>query len=141
MAESSRKSQDYMRQYLKDWYGKERGDVEMIRFTPQPEPIGNVLDAELKQLVPPWIWMVERVRENWTEIAGADNARRCSPVSLNNGIFYIEVVHPAYRIALENPKIKQTLLERIQTIIGDRLCTGIRYIPAGRSLPRKPPCE
>ncbi|MBQ9337704.1 MAG: DUF721 domain-containing protein [Lentisphaeria bacterium] len=141
MAETSRKPPEYMRSLLKDWYGKEQGEAEMSRYMPQPEPIGPALDKELKRLVPPWIRLVELVRENWPEIAGQDNARRCSPAFLNNGIFYIEVNHPAYRVALEMPKIKQTILERIQTIIGDKLCTEIKYIPAGRTLPRRPPCE
>ena len=71
------------------------------------------------------------------EIAGAENARRCQPAFLNNGIFYIEVSHPAYRIALETPAIKKQLLERIQEIIGKELCLGIKFIAGGRTLPRK----
>ena len=141
MAESSRQKKEYLRPLLKDWYGDEQGDAEMIRYSPQPVSIAQPLENELKKLVPPWIWMVEKIRESWPEIAGQDNARRCSPAFLNNGIFYIEVFHPAYRIALENQKIKQIILERIQAIIGDKLCTGIKYIPAGRTLPRKPVCE
>ena len=141
MPASSGKKREYMRQILKDWYGKEQGEAEMIRYSPSPEPISLAMEKELSKLVPPWIRLVQQVRDNWTEIAGPDNARRCTPAFLNNGIFYIEVNHPAYRIALETPKIKQMILERIQTIIGDKLCTGIKYIPAGRSLPRRTPCE
>ena len=124
-----------METLLRNWYGREQGEAEMLRYTPETTPLAEPLARVMKKLIPPWEWKLQQVRENWPEIAGAENARRCQPAFLNNGVFYIEVSHPAYRIALETPKIKNQLLERIQKIIGRELCQSIKFIAAGRSLP------
>ncbi len=126
-----------MSSLLRSWYGKERGDAEMLRYTPEPKTLSEHLDKELKRLLPPWEWKVMLVRRKWEEIAGPENARRCIPAFFNNGIFYIEVSHPAYRIALESPQIKKQLQERIQAIIGKELCQSIKFIAGGRTAPRR----
>ena len=131
-----RRKNEFMESMLRSWYGKEQGRAEMLRYTPETQSIAAPLARVLKSLVPPWELKVAKIREDWPEIAGAENARRCAPAFLNNGIFYIEVSHPAYRIALETPKIKNQLLERIQKIIGRELCQSIKFIAGGRSLPR-----
>lgn len=126
-----------MESILRQWYGKDQSEAEMLRYTPETRPISDPLDKVMKKLVPPWEFKISQIRMNWTAIAGMENARRCRPAFLNNGIFYIEVSHPAYRIALETPAIKNQLLERIQEIIGKELCQGIKFIAGGRTLPRK----
>ena len=126
-----------MESILRQWYGKDQGEAEMLRYTPETRSISDPLDNVMKKLIPPWEFKISQIRMNWPAIAGAENARRCQPAFLNNGIFYIEVSHPAYRIALETPAIKKQLLERIQEIIGNELCQEIKFIAGGRSLPRK----
>lgn len=126
-----------MESILRSWYGRKEGEAEMIRYTPQTAGIAESLDKVVSSLLPPWEMKVQQVREQWDEIAGRENARRCSPAFLNNGIFYIEVSHPAYRVALEVPAIRNRFKERIVAIIGSNLCQDIKFIAGGRSLPRK----
>ena len=126
-----------MESILRNWYGKDQGEAEMLRYTPETRPISDPLDKVMGKLIPPWEMKISRIKNDWAMIAGAENARRCQPAFLNNGIFYIEVSHPAYRIALETPRIKKQLLERIQEIIGNELCREIKFIAGGRSLPRR----
>lgn len=126
-----------MESILRQWYGQEQGEAEMVRYTPETRKISDCVESVMKKLVPPWEWKISRIKENWPEIAGAENARRCTPAFLNNGIFYIEVSHPAYRIALETPQIKQQLLNRIREITGPELCSSIKFVAGGRTLPRK----
>jgi len=126
-----------MESILRNWYGKEEGEAEMIRYTPQTAGIAESLDKVIGGILPPWEMKVQQVKEQWNEIAGTENARRCSPAFLNNGIFYIEVNHPAYRIALEVPAIRNQLKERIAAVIGPDLCQDIKFIAGGRSLSRK----
>ncbi len=109
----------------------------MLRHLPGPVSISESLEKEMKRLLPPWEWNVIKVRQQWEEIAGAENARRCTPAFLNDGIFYIEVSHPAYRVVLETPQIKNPLQERIQKIIGSQYCQSIKFIAGGRTVPRK----
>ena len=126
-----------MESILRNWYGESQGEAEMLRYTPETRPISDPLDNVMKKLIPPWELKISQIKSEWDTIAGSENARRCQPAFLNNGIFYIEVFHPAYRIALETPQIKKQLLERIQTVIGKELCQSIKFIAGGRSLPRK----
>ena len=137
MPPRKKRQNEFMESILRQWYGKDQGEAEMLRYTPETRPISDPLDNVMKKLVPPWEWKISQIRENWQDIAGADNARRCRPAFLNNGIFYIEVSHPAYRIALETPKIKKQLLERIQAVTGPELCQSLKFIAGGRTLPRK----
>ena len=126
-----------MESILRNWYGRKEGEAEMIRYTPQTAGIAESLDKVVSSILPPWEIKVQQVREQWNEIAGPENARRCSPAFLNNGIFYIEVTHPAYRVALEVPAIRNPLKERIAAVIGPELCQDIKFIAGGRSLNRK----
>ena len=126
-----------MESILRNWYGKEQGEAEMLRYTPQTVGIAESLDKVVSSLLPPWELKVQLVKEQWNEIAGPENARRCFPAFLNNGIFYIEVTHPAYRVALEVPAIRNRFKDRIIGIIGSKLCQDIKFIAGGRSLPRK----
>ena len=126
-----------MESILRNWYGRKEGEAEMIRYTPPTASIAQSLDKVVSGLLPPWEMKVQQVKEQWNEIAGPENARRCSPAFLNNGIFYIEVTHPAYRVALEVPAIRNRFKDRIIAIIGSNLCQDIKFIAGGRSLPRK----
>ena len=137
MAGRKKRQNEFMESILRNWYGKDQGEAEMLRYTPETRPISEPLEKVMKSLIPPWEMKVSQIKENWVGIAGEENARRCSPAFLNNGIFYIEVSHPAYRIALETPQIKKQLLARIQKIIGTELCQGLKFIAGGRTLPRK----
>ena len=126
-----------MESILRNWYGKEQGEAEMVRYTPEPRSIAESMDKLISRIVPPWELKVQQIKEQWNEIVGPENAGRCSPAFLNNGIFYIEVSHPAYRLALEVPAVRGPIRDRIVNIIGEKLCKDIKFIAGGRSLPRK----
>ena len=136
MVYKKKRKNDFMGPLLRDWYGKNRGEAEMLRYTPETRMIAEPLEKIVKRLVPAWEQKLMQIQENWKDIAGEENARRCTPAFLNNGVFYIEVSHPAYRIALETPQIKNQIQQRIQAVIGAELCRSIKFIPGGRSLPR-----
>ena len=137
MAGYRKRQNEFMESILRNWYGKQEGEAEMVRYTPQTASIAESLDKVVNGILPPWEMKVQQVKEQWNEIAGPENARRCSPAFLNNGIFYIEVTHPAYRVALDVPAIRNRFKDRIVAIIGSNLCQDIKFIAGGRSLPRK----
>ena len=137
MAGWNRKKISFIEPLLRDWYGKEQGDAEILRFTPETRPISDSVNKVMERLLPPREWKVSLLQDKWDEIAGPENARRCTPAFLDNGIFYIEVSHPAYRIALETPSIKKRMLERIQAFVGSEVCRSIKFIAGGRTAPGK----
>ncbi|OQA86720.1 MAG: hypothetical protein BWY31_01121 [Lentisphaerae bacterium ADurb.Bin242] len=124
-----------METLLGEWYGGERGKAEMIRYTPEPVPLSDAVGHVASRVLPPWEWKLARAKESWENIAGKETARRCRIARLNEGVLYVEVFHPAYRIALDTPKIKNELLEKIQAVLGKTDCREIKFI-AGGGAPR-----
>lgn len=124
-----------MESLLGEWYGEEKGRAEMVRYNPEPVPLSEPLGYVVSQILPPWEWKLARVKESWESIAGKETARRCRIVRLNEGVLYVEVFHPAYRIALDTPRIKSELLGKIQEVIGKTDCREIKFI-AGGGAPR-----
>lgn len=123
-----------MEPLLAQWYGKEQGEAEMLRFTPSPTTLADALDSISGKLISPWTLKAAQLKETWTKVVGKDNARHCTPASLNEGTLYIEISHPAYRIALDTPAVKKSLLLKIQNEIGADYCTAIKFVIAGRTL-------
>ncbi len=124
-----------MESLLEEWYGRERGKAEMVRYIPEPVPISETLGHVVAQVLPPWEWKLAQVKESWESVAGKETARRCRIARLNEGVLYVEVFHPAYRIALDTPRIKNELLEKVQAVIGKNECREIKFI-AGGGAPR-----
>ena len=112
---------------LNQWYGKSAAPSEINRYNPVPVSLANVVESVAAKVIPPWELKISEVKENWENVAGKENARRCKPVSLNDHVLYIEVMHPMYRMVLDTPKIKQQLLERIQQITGKDLCQELKF--------------
>ncbi len=121
---------------LKQWHGPEEGRNSFVNFHPVPVPIDNVLEKVIARALPPWERKLNQIKQSWPEIAGAETARRCQVSYLNQQVLYIEVFHPAYRIALDNPRIKAMLLQKVQEIIGESNCRELKFIPVGRTSTR-----
>jgi len=125
----------FMERLLSEWYGAEKGKAEEIRYTPDPVPLSDAVGNIASQILPPWEWKLAQAKESWESIVGKETARRCRISRLNEGVLYVEVFHPAYRIALDTPKIKNELLGKLQAIIGEADCREIKFL-AGGGAPR-----
>lgn len=116
----------------RDWYGMERGRSEIAARQPAPVPIAEALDQVVRSILPKSMVILGKVCSAWPEIAGAENARRTEPLFLKDGILFVEISHPAYRMALDTPRVRKLLLERLQERFGASFCSGLRFVPAGR---------
>ena len=128
-----KKTLDALQSILNDWHGSGEAENVLAAFHPQPIGIDSLLDKIITRALPPWERKFNEIRLSWKQLAGNEIARRCRVSHLNEGILYIEVFHPAYRIALDTPKIKNTLLEKARYILGTENCRELKFIPVGRS--------
>ncbi len=130
-----KKTLDAIHSMLTEWHGAEEANNSLVNFHPQPVGIDSLLDKIVARAVPPWERRLHEVKLSWAELAGSETARRCQVSHLNDGVLYIEVFHPAYRIALDTPKIKSMMLEKVQKLLGAANCRELKFIPVGRTAP------
>ena len=116
----------------RDWYGMERARYEIAARQPRPVPIGEALDRALPSILPKTMLLLGKIRSAWPEIAGPENARRTEPAFLKDGILFVEISHPAYRMALDTPRVKQLLLRKLQERFGKTACSDLKFVPGGR---------
>lgn len=117
-----KKTLDAIHSMLTEWHGMEEAGNSLVNFHPQPVGIDSLLDKIVARAVPPWERKLNEIKLSWAELAGNETARRCQVSHLNDGVLYIEVFHPAYRMALDTPKIKSMMLEKVQKLLGAANC-------------------
>ena len=116
----------------RDWYGMERARYEIAARQPQPLPIAEALDRVVPSILPKSMVSLGKIRSAWPEIAGLENARRTVPSFLKDGVLFVEISHPAYRMALDTPRVKQLFLRKLQERFGNKICSELKFVPAGR---------
>ncbi len=84
-----------MDRLLGDWYGKERGAVELSRHTDQPTPLGELVEQISATLIPPETGLFNQLQSRWSELGGKIFARFTEPLSLRDGVLHLGVRHSA----------------------------------------------
>ena len=91
----------------------------------KPKPIRSILEQTLKALeieVPLKTYSIFRV---WKEIVGEAVALQTRPRAIRNQILFIDVSHSTWMQQLQF--LKPTLLEKINTFLGDPYFQDIRF--------------
>jgi predicted nucleic acid-binding Zn ribbon protein len=91
----------------------------------KPYPIRSILENTLKGLemdVPLKTYSIWRV---WKEIVGESVALQTQPRAVRNRILFIDVSHPTWMQQLQF--LKPTLLEKVNTFIGEPLIQDVRF--------------
>lgn len=118
---------------LRQWYGEREGAGELVKHLPRPQPVSEILDRVAKKKVPPAFYAFSAVQAQWERIAGSVAARHTRPLSLADGILMVEIAHPAYLAAVNNPTVKRAILDGISAATGMAICSEIRFVPRGRT--------
>lgn len=116
---------------LGEWYG-EAGGCELMKYLPDSQPIGNVLDRVMKKKLPRGASGFRTVSDRWCEIAGEVAAKHTRPISFSGKILLIEVEHPAYLASVRTKAVQTAILARIADLLGPDQCTALTFVPAGR---------
>ena len=120
-----------MEPILGEWYGED-GDGELMKYLPESQHIGNVLDRVMKKKLPHGISGLQTVSGRWSEIAGEVAARHTRPLSFSGKTLFIEVEHPAYLASVRTKAVQTAILARLADVLGPDQCTTLTFVPAGR---------
>ena len=91
----------------------------------KPQPIRSILEKTIQSLeidVPLKTYSILRA---WDEIVGESVAAHSQPRAIRNRILFIDVSHPTWMQQLQF--LKPTLLEKINTFLGESLIQDIRF--------------
>jgi len=101
----------------------------------KPQPIRSVLENTLKGLEIDVPLKSYSILGAWNEIVGATVAAHSQPRSIRNRILFVDVTHSTWMQQLQF--LKPTLLEKVNTFLGEPLIQDIRF-KLGRILPSTP---
>jgi hypothetical protein len=91
----------------------------------KPQSIRSILDQTLKSLEIDVPLKTYSILGAWNEIVGESVANQTQPRSIRNQILFIDVSHPTWMQQLQF--LKPTLLEKINTFLGEPLIRDIRF--------------
>lgn len=116
---------------LTEWYGVSEAPGAMLRHLNPPLPVDDIMKKLTRKLAPPWQRTMSMLESRWEEIVGSTASKHCRPACFDGTVLRIELAHPAFRMALDTPSMKETLMRRINALSGEDSCTEIRFIAAG----------
>ncbi len=117
---------------LRDWYGEGGSDGELMKYLPDSQPVGDVLQRVMRKKLPYGIADFQTILDRWPDIAGAVAARHTTPLSFANKTLFVEVEHPAYLASVRTKTVQGAILARIAELIGADKCTALTFTPKGR---------
>ena len=91
----------------------------------KPQPIRSILERTIKSLEIDVPLKTYSILGAWNEIVGESVAVHSQPHSIRNRILFIDVAHPTWMQQLQF--LKPTLLEKVNTFLGESLIQDIRF--------------
>ena len=114
------------------WYGREQSRHEIAAYCPDTVSAADAAEKILKKLAPATIVNMEKVKQNWAEIAGVQIAKVATPFTLKERIIYATVSHPAWLREFNKGPVKKILVGKINKLCGKTICNDIVFVPQGR---------
>jgi hypothetical protein len=103
----------------------------------KPKPIRSILEETLKALEIEAPLKTYSIFGAWKEIVGEAIALQTRPRSIRNRILFIDVSHPTWMQQLQF--LRHTLLEKINTFLGESRIEDIRFRLGKIPSPPSPP--
>jgi hypothetical protein len=91
----------------------------------KPQSIRSILEKTVKTLEIDVPLKTYSILGAWKEIVGESVAGHSQPHSIRNRILLIDVTHPTWMLQLQF--LKPTLLEKVNTFLGESLIQDIRF--------------
>lgn len=91
----------------------------------RPKPIRSILEGTLRGLEIDGQLKAYSLWGSWTEIVGKSIASQARPRVIRNRILFVDVSHPTWIQQLQF--LKSTLLEKINTFLGEPSIQDIRF--------------
>ena len=121
---------------LADFVGEERRAEVFASFRPPPKNIKDLVQSIISEHPVEEIELLENLKQNWSSIVGADNAKQCRPLSMEGKRLYVEVYLPAFMFVLRG-QLKSVINGRLDAYTNGRLNTVILCPAAKTPSPKK----
>ena len=118
-----------MNEILRDWYGEDRALDERIARNPQFHPFSETLDKYMKGIASEGAVQLDKIIVEWDKIVGSANAKLCRPVFFRDGVLKVEINHPAFKLALDNSRMKKAVTDSLSRL--NINCESIQFVPPG----------
>lgn len=120
---------------LAAWYGEDLAPREIEAHQRPAVNLNTVVD----QLLNKWNMadriVLRRLVERWGEVVGAAFRKHTQPRRLEDKTLDIEVMNTVVMYKLDNPQVRQVLLQKVREIAGDEV-EAIRFVVGGQSTSR-----
>jgi len=113
---------------LASWVGEERATGVIAKLRPEPLAIGTLVDSIINGGQAESIQLVDKIRQQWEQIVGVDNAPHVQPLSIRNENLEIGFIDAAWRYVLDSPPQKVFILKRILELTGSQL-KSVVFVP------------
>lgn len=117
-------------QALADWLGSERKNEVFAALRPKENSMPELVDRVLERFVIGEVEFLERLRNSWESLFGAEVAAQSKPVDLKDGVLYVEVNSATWLYSFETEKKSQIRDALVQHSRGS--VTDLRFIQRGR---------
>lgn len=125
-----------LKDILGDWYGKSRAETEIVPYLPRAVKLSDILDKVSVKFTSDDESRILRIKEAWTVIAGAQNAKYSEPVFIKDAVLFVEVRHSLWMANMAGP-VKKAIIDKINGEFGKNFCKDMKFIPPGRRDPDK----
>lgn len=119
-----------------EWYGKNRADAEIVPYLPKTVNMSDILDKISAKFTSDDESRILRVKDLWSSLAGAQNAKYSEPIFMKDGIIFVEVRHSLWMSSMSGA-VKKAIIDKINDEFGKNFCKDLKFVPPGRRDPSK----
>ena len=111
-----------------DWFGNERADLEMERYSVPTQELGDVLTGIMEELQGPELTSALKIQERFDAIMGSPLNKFTAFGGLKFKVVTIEVTHPALREELKGA-LAERVIANINREVGCNCCKALNVVP------------
>ncbi|MGN0866279.1 MAG: DciA family protein [Oligosphaeraceae bacterium] len=120
-----------MDQLVADWVGAESAPDILGRFHPQPRELSRCLEKFLHRIGQDQGVLLEKIRENWSQLVGEQTSRQLRPVEIRDKTLVISAENQTYLYVLRQSPLMGVIRHRVEQLTGGSV-QQCRLISPGR---------
>ena len=117
-----------LKEIYSDWFGDERADLEMGRYSVPIQAVGGVLSGIMEELQGPELTNSLKIQDKFGAIMGNPLNKFTAFGGLKFKVVTIEVTHPALRDELKGA-LAEKIIANINREVGCDCCNALNVIP------------
>ncbi len=105
-----------MDRLVAQWVGEEAAPDILGRFHPQPRPLSRCLAKFLHRIGQDQALLLEKIRENWSQLAGEQTSRQLHPVEIRGNTLVISAENQTYLYVLRQSPLLGVIQQRVEQL-------------------------